>query len=76
MDAHDVHQMSIFIKKTLMEFYKVKSPLSTPLLYGGSVEPANALSIIKDGDVDGLLVGRQSLDPASFGEILRIAQSI
>ncbi len=75
MDAHDIHQMSIFIKKTLIELYVTKS-VSVPLLYGGAVEPGNALGIMKDGEVDGLLVGRQGLDPKSFGEILAIANSI
>ncbi len=37
-----------------------------PLLYGGSVNPANALSILSVADVDGALVGGASLKADAF----------
>ncbi len=40
-----------------------------PLLYGGSVKPANAADLLAAGDVDGVLVGGASLDPVSFARI-------
>jgi len=40
-----------------------------PILYGGSVKPANAGELLAASDVDGLLVGGASLDPAGFAEI-------
>ncbi len=76
MSAHEVHQMTIFITKSLMEIYKTKTRIHVPILYGGSVDPTNAFGILTEGEVEGLLVGRQSLDPAAFAEILRIANSI
>ena len=42
---------------------------SVPILYGGSVNPANAKSLLSARDVDGLLVGGASLDAASWGAI-------
>ena len=72
MKSHEVHEMTIFIKKALVEIYKIKVP-STPILYGGAVDPTNAHSILTDGDADGLLVGRQSLEAKSFLEILHSA---
>lgn len=36
------------------------------VLYGGSVKPSNAASILSVDGVDGLLVGGASLDPADF----------
>lgn len=42
-----------------------------PILYGGSVKPANASSILGLTNVDGLLVGGASLEAASFLEIIR-----
>lgn len=42
-----------------------------PILYGGSVKPANAASILGLSNVDGLLVGGASLEAASFLEIIR-----
>ncbi len=43
----------------------------TPILYGGSVKPANAGSILGLDNVDGLLVGGASLEAQSFLDILR-----
>jgi triosephosphate isomerase (TIM) len=37
-----------------------------PLLYGGSVKPGNAGTLLAQPDVDGLLVGGASLEGASF----------
>ncbi|WP_223849674.1 triose-phosphate isomerase [Bifidobacterium vespertilionis] len=39
------------------------------ILYGGSVKPENAMSIIRLNDIDGFLVGGASLDPCSFAKI-------
>lgn len=41
----------------------------TPLLYGGSVKPDNAGALLACPDVDGVLVGGASLDPAAFAAI-------
>jgi triosephosphate isomerase (TIM) len=41
------------------------------ILYGGSVKPANALSLLALPDVDGALVGGASLGAGDFAEIVR-----
>ena len=43
---------------------------STRILYGGSVKPSNAASIMALGDVDGALVGGASLKAVDFLEII------
>ena len=43
---------------------------STPLLYGGSVKPANAGAILSLDNVDGVLVGGASLKADSFSQII------
>lgn len=48
----------------------------TIVLYGGSVDTENAASYLEDGLVGGLLVGRASLDPKSFNQILKIAEKL
>lgn len=50
-----------------------KTAAQTPLLYGGSVKPANALDLFRQPDVDGGLVGGASLDAESFVAIVRAA---
>ena len=42
-----------------------------PILYGGSVKPANALDLLSQSDIDGALVGGASLDPDAFADIVR-----
>lgn len=41
-----------------------------PILYGGSVKPANAAGLVALDNVDGLLVGGASLDAESFLQII------
>ena len=41
------------------------------LLYGGSVKANNVAAILKERDVDGVLVGGASLDAAEFANIVR-----
>ena len=43
----------------------------TPILYGGSVSPANAPSLLAAPEVDGLLVGGASLDARSWLAVAR-----
>ena len=43
---------------------------NTPLLYGGSVKPANIQEITAIADVDGVLVGSASLDAESFASMV------
>jgi triosephosphate isomerase len=47
-----------------------------PILYGGSVKPENAASLLAQPDVDGALVGGASLDPESFAAICTAAASV
>jgi triosephosphate isomerase len=44
---------------------------STHILYGGSVKPTNSASLVAQDEIDGVLVGGASLDPASWNQILR-----
>lgn len=69
IDAEELHAMSIFIKKTLASIYGKKAGLSIPIVYGGSVEPANAAALAKSL-VDGFLVGHASLSPGAFAKIV------
>jgi triosephosphate isomerase len=40
------------------------------ILYGGSVKPDNATSLMNEPEIDGALVGGASLDPQSFAKIV------
>jgi len=43
------------------------------ILYGGSVKPENAASILEQDDIDGALIGGASLSAESFGQIIALA---
>jgi triosephosphate isomerase (TIM) len=63
-------EMKIFIKKIISNIYNSKIAHSSIIIYGGSVNPLNTKSFIQDGGADGLLVGRDSINPKKFGAIL------
>lgn len=76
MQGKDIHEMSIFIKRTLGELFNPQDASSVKILYGGSVSPNNTLDLVGNGNVDGLLIGRQSLAVSSFMEIARTVDSL
>jgi len=47
-----------------------------PVLYGGSVKPANAAELLSVPGVDGVLVGGASLDPREFARIVDAAAEL
>ena len=68
---HDAHEMKLFIQKILVELYGRTIALRVPVLYGGSVNETSAPVLMKDGDIDGFLVGGASLKPDAFVSIIR-----
>jgi triosephosphate isomerase len=76
MKGADMHEMMLYIKKILTDLLGLDYAKNIPVLYGGSVSPLNAEDIVVNGHVSGLLVGRQSLDPIQFKEILSIVDKI
>ncbi len=76
MKGADMHEMMLYIRKVLTDVLGADYAKSVPILYGGSVSPLNAEDIVSNGHVDGLLVGRQSLDPIQFKDILTIVDKI
>ena len=57
------------LRRRLEEALGIASAARVPLLYGGSVKPGNVAELLAAADVDGVLVGGASLDPASFARI-------
>lgn len=60
----------IAIRRVLSDMFGAKKAQEIPLLYGGSVSKENAATFVRDGGAQGLLVGRESLKPKSFGDII------
>jgi triosephosphate isomerase len=66
-DATTIHTA---IRRSLRDVVANKNT-EIPILYGGSVSKANAESLLRAPEVDGLLVGGASLDPVAWAEIAR-----
>ena len=71
----DSHEMNIFIRKILTDKFGVKTEMPR-IIYGGSVNEKNILDFMKNGDIDGVLVGGASLDSKKFLEIINITENI
>jgi len=71
----DAYRMAIFLRKVFAEVAGNDLALSTPIIYGGSVNAENAGEFLKQG-FDGLLIGRESLNPKHFNEILKQASDV
>ena len=71
--ADDSREMVIFIRKILSDKFGEESS-KMKIIYGGSVNEKDAENFLKNGGVDGLLVGRASLDAGKFVEITRICE--
>lgn len=65
----DAEQMHGSIRRLLAGWYGAEVAGRMAILYGGSVKPDNAEALLAAGDVDGVLVGGASLDPAGFARI-------
>jgi triosephosphate isomerase len=62
-DAADMHGV---IRLLVKELFGTGAAERLPILYGGSVKPEGAAELLRDVEIDGLLVGGASLDAASF----------
>lgn len=76
MTGPELHGMFIFVRKVLSDMYGQEEVKKVPILYGGSVGSSNASNIVSEGQVQGLLVGRQSLDSENFREILKMVEKL
>lgn len=72
----EIQEIVIFIKRVLSDLYKTRSVPPIKVLYGGSVSPSGAAEMFSLSGVDGFLVGRASLLPKDFSEIVMSISAI
>jgi len=70
----DCREMVQVIKSVLADLANADIAKKIPVLYGGSANSENIESYLKEGLVDGGLIGRSSLDAKEFIKILKIAE--
>ena len=69
MSPHDMHEMTIFIKKTIVGA-KGEAGMNVKILYGGSTTESNAAPMLQESGVAGLLVGPVSIDAYRFSTLI------
>ena len=70
--SEQINEVHIFIRKLLSQLFDDKESKNTPILYGGSVNSANANELISIDGVNGFLIGGASLDVVKFSEVVKI----
>jgi len=68
-----IQEIHAFIRKILKEKFTKQFSQFIPIIYGGSVKPNNAVAILQQKDVGGVLVGGASLDAETFYSIVQSA---
>ncbi|MDO4603418.1 MAG: triose-phosphate isomerase [Limosilactobacillus ingluviei] len=64
------------IRQTLARIYGEPAAAQVRILYGGSVNQANLPALLAKPDIDGVLIGRASLDPAVFLQMVHVASQM
>src|SRR5699024_3517275 len=66
----DAQEMGAAIRQELTALYDTETAQATRVLYGGSVKADNVAAIMRERDIDGVLVGGASLDDEEFANIV------
>lgn len=72
-DAVAIHAL---IRRLIKEEISESVAKVTPVLYGGSVDDANAFTFLREPEIDGVLVGGASVHSRKFVEIMNAATDV
>lgn len=70
-DIEYIRSIAFVIRDVLNSMFGAPLAQSIPLLYGGSVFPADAPALLSSTGANGLFVGRAALDPDGFADLIR-----
>lgn len=76
MNPEQINETSIFVRKAFADIFGSDQGLKARVLYGGAVNFRNAYEIVTVGQVDGLLIGRESINMPGFAELARTVDRI
>ena len=74
--AEDAQEVCTAIRIELAKIGSIEIAEAARILYGGSVKSSNIVEIMKQADVDGVLVGGASLDAEEFARIARFHRAV
>jgi triosephosphate isomerase len=69
MSPRDMHEMAIFIRKTIVGL-KGEVGMNIKILYGGATTESNALPMLEESGVQGFIVGHVSIDVVRFANLI------
>lgn len=69
--AGDAQAMCAHVRSVVSSEFGAEAAASVRIQYGGSVKPGNIAELMRQGDVDGALVGGASLDADEFAAIVQ-----
>lgn len=70
--SHEAQEAILFCKKLLVMKLLPGKNVTIRSVYGGSVDESNAAEFLQTHDIDGLLVGRASTNPAQFAQLVSL----
>lgn len=68
--AEQAQEVCAEIRRVIKDCCSAKTARSTSILYGGSMNPANAELLLSMPDIDGGLIGGAALKPSDFASII------
>lgn len=68
-------QVKVFLRKLFIELYDARLAERMRILYGGSVKTASLPAVAWEAEMDGVLVGRESLTPRELVGMLDLAET-
>ena len=74
--AEDAQEVCSAIRIELAKIGSIEIAEAARILYGGSVKSSNIVEIMKQPDIDGVLVGGASLDAEEFARIARFHRAV
>jgi triosephosphate isomerase len=73
--AHEIMEAKVLIRKVLVDMFGKKYAEMVKIIYGGSVNAKNIKEICLDPEMDGVLIGRETLLPHELIKIIKILSS-
>jgi triosephosphate isomerase len=74
LELHQIQEIHMFIKEVCRKIYGDNISEKIKILYGGSVKSKNVSCFVNKSNIDGVLVGRESLNFNSFIDIIKCFQ--
>lgn len=76
MQPDQIYEMSLFVKKVFSDVFGPEAGLKVRVLYGGTANATNAAEIMRVGKVNGLLVGRESVNAGGLTDMLKAVDTV